>query len=73
VAKHREPGAGGRLAAALEAALPKPKPRRERQVMTVWTDEEYNRLAEAAGARERKVAAFVRDLALAALATLEKT
>ena len=71
MAKDKGPGAGGRLAEALEAALPKPKPRRERQVMTVWTDEEYERLAEAAGARGAKVAAFIRDLTLAAISTLE--
>ena len=72
MAKNREAGAGGRLAAALEAALPKPKPKRERQIMTVWTDEEYQRLAKAAGTRGVKVAAFVRDLTLVALSTLER-
>jgi hypothetical protein len=71
VPKNKLPGAGGRLAEVLEAALPTPKPRREKQVMTVWTDEEYKRLAKAAGVRGVKLAAFVRDLALAALTTLD--
>ena len=60
------------VARALEDALPKPRSRRSKQVMTVWSEDEYTRLEAAAKARGQKVAAFIRDLVTAALVTLER-
>ena len=68
--KKPEPGAGGRLAEALARAMPAPKPKRGKKVMTSWTSEEYSRVAAAAALHGRPFAAFVRELALAAVETL---
>jgi hypothetical protein len=51
----------------IEAALPPPKTRREKKILTAWTEEEYGRVQGMAEERGEPLAVTVRNLTLAAL------
>ena len=63
----------GDLAQQIEAALPPPRPRRNKRILVSWSDEEYRRIGELAEERDGEaLAVVVRNLTMAALDAMGK-
>ena len=55
----------------IKADLERPEPKRDRRILTTWTDEEYDRVVQAATAHKLPPATLVYRLTLSALNALE--